>query len=58
MMSVEQIAAGLGDRFHLLTGGRRTALPRHQTLRGSVDWSHELLLERVAILDLLASPVD
>jgi predicted ATPase/class 3 adenylate cyclase/DNA-binding CsgD family transcriptional regulator len=43
MLSVEQIAAGLGDRFHLLTGGTRTALPRHQTLRASVDWSHELL---------------
>ncbi len=43
MMSVEQIAHGLGDRFHLLTGGTRTVLPRHQTLRASVDWSHELL---------------
>ncbi|HUO71945.1 MAG TPA: LuxR C-terminal-related transcriptional regulator [Solirubrobacteraceae bacterium] len=43
MLSVEQIAAGLGDRFHLLTGGTRTALPRYQTLRASVDWSHELL---------------
>ena len=43
MLSVEQIAAGLGDRFHLLTGGARTALPRYQTLRASVDWSHELL---------------
>ena len=43
MMSVEQIAVGLGDRFHLLTGGTRTVLPRHQTLRASVDWSHELL---------------
>jgi predicted ATPase/class 3 adenylate cyclase/DNA-binding CsgD family transcriptional regulator len=43
MMSVEQIAGGLGDRFHLLTGGTRTVLPRHQTLRASVDWSHELL---------------
>jgi predicted ATPase/class 3 adenylate cyclase/DNA-binding CsgD family transcriptional regulator len=43
MMSVAQIAAGLGDRFHLLTGGTRTVLPRHQTLRASVDWSHELL---------------
>jgi predicted ATPase/class 3 adenylate cyclase/DNA-binding CsgD family transcriptional regulator len=45
MMSVEQIAAGLGDRFHLLTGGTRAALPRHQTLRASVDWSHELLAD-------------
>jgi predicted ATPase/DNA-binding CsgD family transcriptional regulator len=45
MLSVDQIAAGLGDRFHLLTRGARTALPRHQTLRASVDWSHELLLD-------------
>ena len=55
MLSVEQIAAGLGDRFHLLTGGTRTALPRYQALRASVDWSHELLsdLER-ALLRRLA----
>ena len=43
MLSVEQILAGLKDRFHLLTGGTRTALPRHQTLRASVEWSHRLL---------------
>ena len=43
MMSVEQIADGLGDRFRLLTGGARDALPRAQTLRASVDWSHDLL---------------
>ena len=43
MLSVDQIAAGLTDRFHLLTRGARTALPRHQTLHASVDWSHELL---------------
>jgi predicted ATPase/class 3 adenylate cyclase/DNA-binding CsgD family transcriptional regulator len=45
VLSVEQIAAGLADRFRLLTGGARTALPRQQTLRASVDWSHELLDE-------------
>jgi predicted ATPase/DNA-binding CsgD family transcriptional regulator len=45
LLSVEQIAAGLGDRFALLTGGARSALPRHRTLRASVDWSHELLDE-------------
>lgn len=45
MLSVEQIAAGLADRFRLLTGGARTALARQQTLRASVDWSHELLGE-------------
>src|ERR1700749_1665661 len=37
--------AGLRDRFALLTGGRRTALPRHRTLRATLDWSHELLPE-------------
>ncbi|RKS77328.1 putative ATPase [Actinomadura pelletieri DSM 43383] len=38
-----QIAARLGDRFRLLTGGSRTALPRHRTLRAVVDWSWDLL---------------
>jgi predicted ATPase/class 3 adenylate cyclase len=41
----EQIAARLDDRFRLLTGGSRTALPRHQTLRALVDFSYELLSE-------------
>src|SRR5580704_11456357 len=36
-LGVEEIAARLDDRFHLLTGGRRTALPRHQTLRATLD---------------------
>jgi predicted ATPase/DNA-binding CsgD family transcriptional regulator len=45
LLSVEQIAAGLADRFGLLTGGARSALPRQRTLRASVDWSHELLEE-------------
>ncbi|MBV1848784.1 BTAD domain-containing putative transcriptional regulator [Catellatospora tritici] len=39
----EQLAARLGDRFRLLSGGNRTALPRHQTLRAVVDWSWDLL---------------
>ncbi len=43
VLGVEQIAAALEDRFRLLTGGARSALPRQQTLRASVDWSHELL---------------
>ncbi|MGH2599843.1 MAG: ATP-binding protein, partial [Dehalococcoidia bacterium] len=43
VLSVEQIAARLADRFRLLTGGSRTALPRHQTLWAAMDWSHELL---------------
>ncbi|MGH2352716.1 MAG: ATP-binding protein, partial [Chloroflexota bacterium] len=42
-LSVDEIAARLDDRFRLLTGGRRTALPRHQTLRALVDWSYDLL---------------
>jgi predicted ATPase/DNA-binding SARP family transcriptional activator len=43
MLSVEDIADRLDDRFTLLTSGRRTADARHQTLRATVDWSHELL---------------
>src|SRR5512140_1589748 len=43
--SPEQIAAHLDDRFRLLTGGSRTALPRQQTLRALIDWSYELLSE-------------
>jgi predicted ATPase len=42
-MAVEQIEARLIDRFRLLTGGSRTALPRQQTLRATVDWSYDLL---------------
>src|SRR6266511_2978652 len=44
-LSVEEIAARLDDRFRLLTGGSRTAAPRHQTLRAAIDWSHALLSE-------------
>jgi predicted ATPase/class 3 adenylate cyclase len=42
-LGVEGVAARLDDRFRLLTGGHRTALPRHQTLRATLDWSYELL---------------
>jgi predicted ATPase/DNA-binding winged helix-turn-helix (wHTH) protein len=56
MLGIQQVATGLDNRFALLTGGRRTALPRHQTLRATLDWSYELLpeterslLRRVAI---------
>jgi non-specific serine/threonine protein kinase len=42
-LAVESIAARLDDRFRLLTGGPRTALPRQQTLRATVDWSYALL---------------
>ena len=44
-LGIEQVAGRLDDRFALLTGGRRTALPRHQTLRAALDWSYELLPE-------------
>jgi len=43
VLSVEQIAQRLDDRFRLLTGGSRTAMERHQTLRAAVDWSYNLL---------------
>jgi predicted ATPase/class 3 adenylate cyclase len=45
VLSLEQIAARLDDRFRLLTGGARTALPRQQTLRALIDWSYSLLSE-------------
>ena len=45
VLSVEQIAARLDDRFRLLTAGSRTAPPQQQTLRASMDWSHDLLSE-------------
>ncbi len=45
-LSVEQINARLEDCFSLLTGGKRTALPRQQTLRATLDWSYDLLTER------------
>jgi non-specific serine/threonine protein kinase len=45
MLPVAQIAVRLDDRFRLLTGGARTALPRQQTLQALIDWSYELLPE-------------
>ena len=50
MMSVEQISRRLDDRFRLLTGGARTALPRQQTLRALIDWSYDLLSESERLL--------
>ncbi|MDP4501791.1 BTAD domain-containing putative transcriptional regulator [Nonomuraea turcica] len=44
-MSIDQLARRLDDRFRLLTGGSRTALPHHKTLRAVVDWSWDLLTE-------------
>ena len=43
IMTPERIAAGLDDRFRLLTGGPRRSVPRQQTLQSSVEWSHALL---------------
>jgi predicted ATPase/class 3 adenylate cyclase len=45
LFSPEQIASRLDDRFKLLTGGSRTALPRQQTLRALIDWSYDILGE-------------
>jgi predicted ATPase/DNA-binding winged helix-turn-helix (wHTH) protein len=44
-LGFEELARRLGDPLMLLSGGRRTALPRHQTLRASLHWSYELLSE-------------
>jgi predicted ATPase len=49
-LSVEEIEAHLSDRFRLLTGGSRAALPRQQTLRALVDWSYDLLSEAERVL--------
>ncbi len=45
VLGIQHVASHLEDRFRLLVGGRRTALPRHQTLRATLDWSYELLPE-------------
>ncbi|MBV9933714.1 MAG: tetratricopeptide repeat protein [Actinobacteria bacterium] len=50
VLSPAQIAERLDDQFRLLTGGSRTALPRQQTLRAAVDWSHELLGDEEQVL--------
>jgi predicted ATPase len=44
-LGLEQVAAGLRDRFPLLTSGRRGVVPRHRTLRTTLDWSYDLLHE-------------
>ena len=49
-LSLTQILDSLHNRFRLLTGGSRTAVRRQQTLRASVDWSHELLTEPERVL--------
>ena len=50
VLSPEQIAERLSDAFKLLVAGSRTALPRHRTLRGTMDWSYGLLNDREQIL--------
>jgi predicted ATPase/class 3 adenylate cyclase len=50
VLSVEQISLRLNDRFRLLTGGSRTALPRQQTLRALIDWSYDLLTQDERLL--------
>jgi hypothetical protein len=45
-----EIATRLDERFRLLTGGRRTAVERHQTLRATVDWSYSLLEESAQVV--------
>jgi non-specific serine/threonine protein kinase len=49
-LSPQEILSRLGDRFQLLTGGSRTALPRQQTLRAAIDWSYDLLAEPERVL--------
>ena len=59
-LSVEDIASRLDERFRLLTGGRRTAIERHATLRATVDWSYDMLsdIERSVFcsLSIFAGP--
>lgn len=45
VLSVDQIAMRLDDAFRLLTGGSRTVMPRHQTLKALIDWSYALLTD-------------
>jgi predicted ATPase/DNA-binding SARP family transcriptional activator len=58
MLSVEQIVDRLDDCFRLLTGGARTLVPRHQTLRAALDWSYDLLSagEQAALRQLAVFP--
>ena len=55
-LSVEELAKRVDDRFRLLTGGLRTALPRQRTLRALVDWSYDLLSQdEKTVLNTLAA---
>lgn len=50
VLSAAAIAASLDERFRVLTGGARTALPRQKTLRALIDWSYDLLSEQERVL--------
>ena len=50
VLPVDKIHERLSDRFKLLTGGRRTALPRQQTLKALIDWSYDLLSDQEKML--------
>lgn len=50
VLSVEKILEKISDMFNLLTGGNRTALPKHQTLRALIDWSFNLLSDKEKLL--------
>ena len=50
VLSPAQIATRLDDAFHVLSGGSRTALPRHRTLRATMEWSYSLLATREQVL--------
>ena len=50
VLSLEQIDKRLDDRFKLLTGGSRTALPRHRTLKATMDWSYGLLPKEESVV--------
>lgn len=50
VLTLQQIVERLDDRFHLLTTGSRTAVPRQQTLRSLIDWSYDLLTEAERML--------
>jgi predicted ATPase/class 3 adenylate cyclase len=49
-LGVDQLAVRLDDRFRLLSSGSRTAIPRQQTLRALIDWSHALLSDEEKVL--------
>jgi len=49
-MAVQELSSRLGDRFRLLTGGARTALPRQRTLEATITWSYDLLSEEERVV--------